>query len=332
MKNIHLLIFSLSYVIVLQSIPHTNNKINSKEEKVLEKQLLRAHSISNEVTTIRYYPYDKEDLEVSIALLDSILKKNKYTLIDDFDRRVKAIFGNIKRYDNIYFLRQYNKCYDSNEILYNDSEGFKLNLYFSIDKKLMIGQYTIPELIDYKNKYPTTSKIEDTISVTKKNRDGENIYVTRWRDISDLDAQRKENTDRLVHRNKYLFYDDRASFDWLIKNDTFFMEQLVKTFGYTQDIDLLEWVIKRTHYDKNRPEDYGSLFWVKNCDGSITLHSNTFKLLQKLYNIKTAYRILEDIKGYINYLGNDELSNKRRTNRKTANRDIGKHSLLCRTI
>ena len=316
MKNIHLLIFSLSYVIVLQSIPHTNNKTNSKEEKVLEKQLLRAHSISNEVTTIRYYPYDKEDLEVSITLLDSILKENKYALIDDFDSKVKAIFGNIKRYDNIYFLRQDNRCYDSNEILYNDSEGFKLNLYFSIDEKLMIGQYAIPELIDYRTQYPTTSKIEDTISVTKKNRDGENIYVTRWRDISDLDAQRKENTYRLVHRNKYLFNDDRASFDWLIKNDTFFMEQLVKTFGYTQDIDLLEWVIKRTHYDKNRPEDYGSLFWVKNCDGSITLHSNTFKLLQKLYNIKTAYRILEDIKCYIDYLGNDELSNSEKLTEK----------------
>ena len=105
MKNIHLLIFSLSYVIVLQSIPHTDNKTNSKKKKVLEKQLLRAHSISNEVTTIRYYPYDKEDLEVSITLLDSILKENKYALTDDFDSKVKAIFGNIKRYDNIYFLR-----------------------------------------------------------------------------------------------------------------------------------------------------------------------------------------------------------------------------------
>ena len=82
MKNIHLLIFSLSYVIVLQSIPYTNNKTNSKEEKVLEKQLLRAHSISNEVTTIRYYPYDKEDLEVSITLFDSILKENEYTRYD----------------------------------------------------------------------------------------------------------------------------------------------------------------------------------------------------------------------------------------------------------
>ena len=101
MKNIHLLIFSLSYVIVLQLTSYTNNKTNSKEEKVLEKQLLRAHSISNEVTTIRYYPYDKEDLDVSIALLDSILKENKYALIDDFDSKVKAIFGNIKRYDNI---------------------------------------------------------------------------------------------------------------------------------------------------------------------------------------------------------------------------------------
>ena len=103
---------------------------------------------------------------------------------------------------------------------------------------------------------------------------------------------------------------DKVSFDWLIKNDAFFMEQLVKRFGYTQDFELLEWVIKKTHYDKNYPEDYGSLFWVKNCDSTIKLHSNTFKVLQKLYNVKTAYKILEDIKGYINYLGDEEQSKK----------------------
>ena len=297
-------------MIILQMTSCVNNKIKSKEERVLEKQLLKANSISNEVTTIQYYPYDKEDLEISIELLDSILKKNGYNLIDDFDSKVKAVFGNIKLLDNIYFLKTDNKCYNSNEILYNDSEGFKFNLYFSIDKKLMIGQYAIPELIDYRTKYPEISKIEDTISVTKKDKEGENIYVTRWRDISDLKEQRKKNIETLVARNKYLFNDEKDSFDWLIKNDAFFMEQLVKRFGYTQDFELLEWVIKKTHYDKNSPEDYGSLFWVKNCDGSIKLHSNTFKILQKLYNVKTAYQILEDIKGYINYLGDEEQSKK----------------------
>ena len=297
-------------MIILQMTSCVNNKIKSKEERVLEKQLLKANSISNEVTTIQYYPYDKEDLEISIELLDSILKKDGYNLIDNFDSKVKAVFGNIKLFDNIYFLKTDNKCYNSNEILYNDSEGFKFNLYFSIDKKLMIGQYAIPELIDYRTKYPEISKIEDTISVTKKDKEGEDIYVTRWRDISDLKEQRKKNIETLVARNKYLFNDDKDSFDWLIKNDTFFMEQLVKRFGYTQDFELLEWVIKKTHYDKNSPEDYGSLFWVKNCDGSIKLHSNTFKVLQKLYNVKTAYQILEDIKGYINYLGDEEQNKK----------------------
>ena len=310
MKKNFLLIFSLGYMIILQMTSCVNNKIKSKEERVLEKQLLKANSISNEVTTIQYYPYDKEDLEISIELLDSILKKDGYNLIDDFDSKVKAVFGNIKLFDNIYFLKTDNKCYNSNEILYNDSEGFKFNLYFSIDKKLMIGQYAIPELIDYRTKYPEISKIEDTISVTKKDKEGENIYVTRWRDISDLKEQRKKNIETLVARNKYLFNDEKDSFDWLIKNDAFFMEQLVKRFGYTQDFELLEWVIKKTHYDKNYPEDYGSLFWVKNCDGSIKLHSNTFKILQKLYNVKTAYQILEDIKGYINYLGDEEQSKK----------------------
>ena len=73
MKKFLLLIFSLGYMIILQMTSCVNNKIKSKEESVLEKQLLKANSISNEVTTIQYYPYDKEDLEISIELLDSIL-------------------------------------------------------------------------------------------------------------------------------------------------------------------------------------------------------------------------------------------------------------------
>ena len=59
-------------IIICYLLACENNKIKSKEERVLEKQLLKANSISNEVTTIQYYPYDKEDLEISIELLDSI--------------------------------------------------------------------------------------------------------------------------------------------------------------------------------------------------------------------------------------------------------------------
>ena len=62
-----------------------------------------------------------------------------------------------------------------------------------------------------------------------KDKDGEERYeVYQWQQIPDLKEQREKNIDKLVHRNKYLFNDDKASFQWLIANDAYFMSELVK--------------------------------------------------------------------------------------------------------
>lgn len=110
----------------------------------------------------------------------------------------------------------------------------------------------------------------------------------------------------------YLFNDSKAQFKWLIINDENFMESLVKTFGYTEDSDLLKWVIERTKFDKNNPQDYGKLFWIKQCDGNLKIHANTFKMLQKLYTPDIGNDMSNDnrfllnyIKDYIEYFADD---------------------------
>ncbi len=108
----------------------------------------------------------------------------------------------------------------------------------------------------------------------------------------------------IIARNMYLFNDSKPQFKWLILNDQNFMESLVKTFGYTQDPELLKWVIERTKFSKNDPQDYGKLFWIKQCDGSLKLHANTFKILQKLYlptDPSENRFILDYIKNYLEY-------------------------------
>lgn len=57
------------------------------------------------------------------------------------------------------------------------------------------------------------------------------------------------------------------------------MMSLVKDFGYTKDLSILKWAIDNTKFDKNDPEDYGKLFWIKKCDGNLKIHANTFKIL-----------------------------------------------------
>ena len=78
-----------------------------------------------------------------------------------------------------------------------------------------------------------------------------------------------------------------------------------------KDDKLLKWVIEKTPYNKNNPQDYGSLFWTKQCDGKVKLHANTFKLLHKKYtdpNEPKKWIILDGIQNYIEYLVDKEQS------------------------
>lgn len=148
--------------------------------------------------------------------------------------------------------------------------------------------------------------VENDKIFRKSSIDDLDIEIPNWRDIPNLKEIRKKNLQTIVARNMYLFNDNRAQFKWLILNDQFFMSNLVKTFGYTKDIELLQWVIEKTNFDKNNPQIYGELFWIEQCDGTVRIHSNTFKVLQKLYlpNDSSENRFIpENIKNYIQYFG-----------------------------
>jgi len=90
-----------------------------------------------------------------------------------------------------------------------------------------------------------------------------------------------------------------------LDHDRFFMESLVKRFGWTNNKSLLYQVVSETRFDISNPDDFGSLFWNKNCDGSVTMHANTFKLLQTLYAPSAASEVpdvLLDIRDYLEYM------------------------------
>ena len=263
-------------------------KKDSLDIETIKKHILLQRKIENEeVEYENSYEMTKEDLDIQMEVIYRGLKQNGFKDINDsiFSKKIQIFFGN-----------GFNKkC-----LLY---EKIKPDYYVYYGMLLDGKRSTLKENIFsfemhnlfFNAKYKIFSEIMPLKNLITINPDSSFLIKI---------------PPFLLYRNKYLFNDDRSSFEWLIKNDAFFMESLVKKFGYTGDKELLEWVIKKTHYDKNRQEDYGSLFWVKNCDGSIKIHSNTFKVLQKLYNVKTAYEILEDIKGYINYLGDEEQSKK----------------------
>ncbi|WP_228377904.1 hypothetical protein [Chryseobacterium luteum] len=258
------------------------------------------------------YQYSEKDLEVTVPILSQLLTDNGYkpTNNEEFNTKIKQIFNRIidpKSASNFLYVNFLHQCDRSFNYLPNDAEN---NGIFIIKNLNFITElYPIPGIIDYQKSYNETAQEENTFSKTYKDASGNEVKKYLWKDISNLKEQRKKNIQTLVARNMYLFNGSKAHYKWLILNDPYFMEGLVKTFGYTDDPELLKWVIEKTKFNKSDPSDYGKLFWTKDCDGNARLHINTFKLLQKLYtpNDTSENRFtLGNIKGYLEYLGNSE--------------------------
>lgn len=260
------------------------------------------------------YQYSEKDLEVTVTMLSQILTDNGYKPVsnEQFNTKIKQIFNRIidpKSASNFLYVNFLNQCDRSSNYTPNDAEN---NGTFIIKNLNFITDlYPIPYIIDYQKSYNETAQEEDASSKTYKDANGNEVKKYLWKDVPNLKEIRKKNIQTLTARNMYLFNDSKAQYKWLILNDQYFMEKLVKTFGYTEDSELLKWVIEKTKFDKNNPSDYGKLFWTKECDGNVRLHANTFKLLQKLYipNDPSENRfILDHIKDYLEYLGNRETS------------------------
>jgi hypothetical protein len=312
------LLFILSFLVSCQekkvSNPNihesTNSlKLNQDINSMLKKQLEYGKpSFDNP------YQYSEKDLEVIIPILSQLLADNGYkpTNNEEFNTKIKQIFNRVidqKSSSKFVYVNFLDQCDRSINYIPNDSEN---NGIFIIKKLNFITDlYPIPYIIDYQKSYNETAQQEDTSPKTYKDANGNEVKKYLWKDISNLQEQRKKNIQKLVARNMYLFNNNKAQYKWLILNDQYFMERLVKIFGYTDDSELLKWVIEKTKFEKNNPSDYGKLFWARECDGNVILHANTFKLLQKLYipNDPSENRfILDNIKDYLEYLGNKKIS------------------------
>lgn len=253
------------------------------------------------------YQYSDKDLEVATPILNQLLLDNGYKAIsnEEFSNKIKQIFNRIidkNSTSKFLYINLIDKCDKELNFFPNNAEN---NGVFVVKNQNFITDlYPLPLIIDYQKTYSEAAQEENSASKNYKDANGNEVKKYLWKDMSNLKEQRKKNIQTLVARNLYLFNDNKAQYKWLTLNDSYFMEALVKTFGYTQDIDLLKWVIERTKFDKKDPSDYGKLFWVKQCDETVKIHANTFKILQKLYlptDPSENRFILDNIKNYLEY-------------------------------
>ena len=281
-------------------------QVNSSVSTILQKQLEYGKpSFDNP------YQYSEKDIEVTVPILNQLLLDNGYKPVsnEEFSAKIKQIFNRIidqKSTSKFLYVNFIDKCDKTLNYVPNNTENN--GIFVVKNQNFITDLYLLPTIIDYQKTYAETAQEENITSKNYKDASGNEVKKYFWKDISNLKEQREKNIQTLIARNLYLFNDNKAQYKWLTLNDSYFMESLVKTFGHTQDTDLLKWVIERTKFDKNDPQDYGKLFWIKQCDGSLKLHANTFKVLQKLYvpNDSSDNRfILDNIKGYVEYLGTD---------------------------
>nr|WP_315222342.1 hypothetical protein [uncultured Flavobacterium sp.] len=274
--------------------------INSLEE--ILKQQLKAGRY-NGGDEFESYKYSKKDLLASLKCISIILKNNGYKNIPnkEFNEKIKKVFGRI--IDNnantkFLFVDIFEKC--------NKAHIFsRLNIYqntFVIKNECFITDlYAIPELIDYKKEYPDLKHIEDQKIYSNEPDLGQQIEIPHWKDIPNLNQERKNNIQTLVARNMYLFNDSRAHLKWLILNDEYFMQSLVTSFGYYEDKELLKWVVENTKFDRNNPNELDKIFWNKKCDGTAKLNLEIFPILKEIIKPGDA-NYFEALKMYVMYL------------------------------
>lgn len=303
MRILKILLVVTSITISCQEKKDNLNKSNSSNiiksdnimiEEILVKQLKQGYKqiYIDPGLNVQTDKFTEQEFEVVVLISENILQSHGFKTLskDVFSQKIKDVFGRIidNTSKNRYlYINLYNKC--NREMSFYPNDGIDYNgTYIIKDKGFVTNFYYIPEITDYQKDYTDASKLEDTYKSTFKNTNNEHIKISFWKDFPNLKETRKKNVQTLVARNMYLFNDNKAQYKWLILNDQYFMESLVKTFGYSEDKELLQWLLLKTlpknysNYNKNIEKEFEKLLWTKNCDGSISIHENTLEVLKNL--------------------------------------------------
>lgn len=308
-KSLLLLIFSGSiFISCTNSKTSTSTKNNmdtlnhqhTSISKILSKQLESGSSMEYAATD-----YTKEDFAEAANAANDILKKNGYTAKDDFNTKLKSVFGNQSFKDNELNALSYETgcLVDEKKAFSIDEAGESSSLLVDLKNKLITDFYPLPLLINYEKDYPELAQLEKNPLKAHDEVEKSDVELKRWKDYANLSANRQKNRQTIISRNKYIFNDSKAEFAWLKNNDQDFLTRLITVFGYVKDNSLNQWGLDRNliQPNKNNERDFGSILWNKSCTGKINVHQEIFDLIKSLSSdANTKY--LGSLADYIIYL------------------------------
>jgi len=253
----------------------TNKILKEQLEKGVYNYIYDSESLVNN--------YSMKDMQSNLETTENLLNVNGFKIIskEEFNARIKKIFGRIIKPDSskkYLYVSYSNKCdrlleIHPNNVDYNGTYIIKEGSYIT-------DFYRIPELIDYQKEYPLLFQYEKKLPSKQTSKQYGEIGISFWKDQEGLSKQRQKNIQTLVNRNKYLFNDNKVSLVWLKFNDEYFLELLVKVFGYVQDKDLLKWVLDRSlNDDESKEEEFYKILVTKTCDNKYIFHKEVFEVM-----------------------------------------------------
>ena len=280
-------------------------KTNSKTENMKIIDILKIQLKDGAPDVNNSYDYSLLDLEAIIPETKKILLTQNYKTLSNeiFNAKINSIFKRVidpkldSKYLYIDFLDKCNRIPKYFLTNYIDYYG----LFVVKNENYITENFAIPQILDYQNEFPNIDEYESKFANTydEQGLNNENS-IFLWKEVKNLTQQRQKNIQILVARNKYLFNDSPADFVWLCFNDEYFLQSLVKTFGYVEDEELNKFVL-----DKNLKEDeeFGKVIWNKDCSGKINFNLNIFETIKKASK-GDQEKYFNAINNYLSYFGN----------------------------
>ncbi|SDD83404.1 hypothetical protein [Pedobacter soli] len=210
------------------------------------------------------YELTAKDLNLASKVLLEGLKNNGFKPVTDeiFYQRINEIFGieNLKSkhyriHSTTDYITLFGLQYKSYEdLLKGEMDFFSYNEnYFLMRKEHLITDFqTLDDLI-------------------KINDDG--TYKTT------VDLHN-------VHRNKYIFNNDKASLAWLLNNEKHFLFTLLNDFGYDKDSKINKMVLDSLYKENTRVNPVigqyiANLFFVKDCNNKLEIRKGLLKYVEE---------------------------------------------------
>ncbi|WP_345140370.1 hypothetical protein [Flavobacterium ginsengiterrae] len=254
-----------------------------------------------------FQDYDKSDLDALIIVAESILKSNGYKNPDNnkFNDIVKKVFVRIidNHSTNEYLKIEINENKCDKSLIYYPYTADAQYLYV-VKGKFVTNFYPLPTVIDYLKLFPDVAKFEKEDILIEDKIENIQTRASQWKDdLKYLSETRENNIQTLVNRNKYLFNDSKASLVWLKFHDEYFLESLVKVFGYVGDKDLLKWVLDRNLNE----EEFTKLLFTKTCDNKYIFNKEIFEVMTQA-DVKSQENYLLFLRGRTDFPKLDDLS------------------------